>query len=132
MAKRKARRQGGGFGKAAAGGIGNVLQQAQQMQADMAAAQEAMGDEVFEVTAGGGAIAVVITGHQVVREVRINPAVIDLEDEDWLEDLQDLIVAAVNQAVSHSKDMVAQRMQEIAGPLAGMMGDSGLGGLLGG
>ncbi|MBN1283826.1 MAG: YbaB/EbfC family nucleoid-associated protein [Anaerolineae bacterium] len=108
-----------------------MLQQVQQIQADMAAAQEAMGDEEFEVTVGGGAVTIVITGHQEVREVRINPDIIDTEEEEWLEDLQDLIVAAVNQAIKHSQDKVAERMQAIAGPLAGMMGDMGMGGLLG-
>lgn len=107
----------------------SMLQQIQQMQADLAAAQEALGDEVVEVTAGGGAITVVITGHQEVREVRIDPKVIDLDDEEWLSDLQDLILVAMNQAIEQSKDLAARRMDEITGPLAGMMG--GLGGLLG-
>ena len=111
----------------------SMLQQVQKMQADMLAAQEALGDETIEVTAGGGAITIVMTGHQEVREVRINPDVIDTDDEEWLTDLQDLIVAAVNLAIERSKEMAARRMEEIAGPLAGMMGGDlgGLGGLLG-
>lgn len=128
MAKRKGR------GERPVPSATGMLQQIQQIQADMLAAQEALGDETVEVTAGGGAITVVITGHQEVREVRIDPDVIDLDDEEWLTDLQDLIVAAMNQAVERSKEMAAQRMQDIAGPLAGMMGGAGLGdlgGLLG-
>lgn len=131
MARRKRRKPGGIFDPNAGGGMNNMLQQAQQIQAEMLAAQEAMGEEEFEVTAGGGAIKVVITGDQEVRDVEIDPDVIDLEDEEWLEDLQILIVAAVNQAIKHSRDQVSERMREIAGPLADMMGDTGMGGLLG-
>ncbi len=113
----------------------SMLEQIQQLQTDMAAAQEALGDETIEVSAGGGAITVVITGHQEVREVRISPAVIDAEDPEWLTDLQDLIVAAMNQAIAQSKERAARRMEEITGPLAGMIGGlgdfGGLGGLLG-
>jgi DNA-binding YbaB/EbfC family protein len=136
MAKRKGRRPGGALGgPGGMGGVSDMLQQVQQIQEDMAAAQEAMGDETFEVTAGGGAITIVITGHQEVREVRIDPDVIDLDDDEWLEDLQDLVVAAVNQAITHSKEMVTGRMEEIAGPLTGMLKGANLGdlgGMLGG
>jgi DNA-binding YbaB/EbfC family protein len=139
MARRKGRKPGGILGDmGAAGGMGGMLQQVQEMQAKMAEAQEAMGDEVLEVSAGGGAITVVITGHQEIREVRIDPGAVDTDDEEWLEDLQFLIVAAINQAIDQSKAMVQERMEEIAGPLAGLMGgglgdlmDGGLGGLMG-
>ncbi len=124
MARRKRRKSGGILGD-----TGGMMQQVQQIQEEMAEVQEAMGDETLETTAGGGAITVVITGHQEVREVRIDPDVIDTEDEDWLEDLELLIVAAVNQAIEQSKEATAERMREVAGPLADMMGMAGLGDL---
>ncbi|MDE2819786.1 MAG: YbaB/EbfC family nucleoid-associated protein [Chloroflexota bacterium] len=100
----------------------------QKMQQDMAEAQESLEQETVEVTVGGGAIRVVITGHQRVQAVEINPEVIDTDDEEWLNDLQDLLVAAVNQAIEQSQAMAAERMERITGGLGNI---PGLGGLLG-
>ncbi|MDE2858767.1 MAG: YbaB/EbfC family nucleoid-associated protein [Chloroflexota bacterium] len=100
----------------------------QKMQQDMADAQESLEQETVEVTVGGGAIRVVITGHQRVQAVEINPEVIDTDDEEWLNDLQDLLVAAVNQAIEQSQAMAAERMERITGGLGNI---PGLGGLLG-
>jgi len=100
----------------------------QKMQQDMAEAQESLEQETVEVTVGGGAIRVVITGHQRVQAVEINPEVIDTDDEEWLNDLQDLLVAAVNQAIEQSQAMAAARMERITGGLCNI---PGLGGLLG-
>ncbi|PJF42311.1 MAG: YbaB/EbfC family nucleoid-associated protein [Phototrophicales bacterium] len=107
-----------------------LLRQMQKMQEDMAAAQEALAEETIDVTAGGGAITVTITGHQRVQSIKIDPDAIDLEDEEWLTDLQDLLVAAVNQAIEQSQTMAAERMESITGNLGGML-PGGLGGLLG-
>ncbi|MEL6151081.1 MAG: YbaB/EbfC family nucleoid-associated protein, partial [Chloroflexota bacterium] len=71
---------------------------------------------------------IVITGHQRVQSVSINPEMIDTNDEDWLTDLQDLLVLATNQAVEESQTMAAERMEDIYG---GMGNIPGLGGLLG-
>ena len=76
----------------------------------------------------GGAVKIVISGHQRVQSVEINPAVIDMDDDEWLNDLQDLLVAAVNQAVEQSQAMAAERMEQITGGLGDI---PGLGGLLG-
>ena len=100
----------------------------QKMQQDMAEAQENLEKETVEVSVGGGAIKVVITGHQRVESVEINPDIIDLEDEEWISDLQDLLVAAVNQAIEQSQAMAAERMENITGSLGNI---PGLGGLLG-
>lgn len=100
----------------------------QKMQQDMAEAQSNLEHETTEVSVGGGAIRLVITGHQRVQSVEINPDVIDLEDEEWLNDLQDLLVAAVNQAIEQSQAMAAERMESITGGLGDI---PGLGGLLG-
>ncbi len=126
MAKR---RGGSGFGGGVpGGGQAGMMRQLQKMQEDMLAAQEALATETVEVSVGGGAVTIVITGHQRVQSVAVNKEMIDLEDEEWLTDLQDLLVLAVNQAVEQSQTMAAERMEEITGGLGSM---PGLGGLLG-
>ena len=113
MAKRGQHR---GISRPGAPGGGGMMKQLQQMQEEMVKAQEALGDETLSVTAGGGAIEVVITGHQQVRNITIDPEVVDPED---VEMLQDLIVAAVNEAIEASQKMAADRL----GPLTGGLGD---------
>lgn len=103
-----------------------MLAQMQQMQQQMAEAQEALANETVTVTAGGGAISVVITGHQRVQSIEINP---ELIDPDEVELLQDMLVAAVNAAIEQSQAMSAERMEGITGSL-GLGG--GLDDLLGG
>lgn len=93
---------------------GGMAQQLQRLQQEMMNTQEALGDEVFEVTAGGGAIKVAITGHQKVRSITIDPQVVDPED---VEMLQDLIVAAVNEAIEKSQQMAAERLGSLTGGL---------------
>lgn len=124
MAKRRGKR------RAPSGmpGGGNPMAMLQKMQQDMAEAQENLEHETTEVTVGGGALKVVITGHQRIQSVEINPDVIDMDDEEWLTDLQDLLVAAVNQAIEQSQAMAAERMEAITGGLGDI---PGLGGLLG-
>lgn len=107
-----------------------MLAQLQKMQEDMAAAQQALETETIDVTAGGGAITVTITGHQRITNISIDKEMIDLEDEEWLTDLQDLLMAAVNQSIEQSQSMAAERMEGITGGLGGML-PGGLGGILG-
>jgi len=125
------KQRGGGFGGGGMGGGGQagMMRQLQKMQEDMAAAQEALANETTEVSVGGGAVMVVITGHQRVQSITVNPGAIDTSDEEWLSDLQDMLVIAVNQAVEQSQTMAAQRMEAITGGLGDI---PGLGGLLGG
>jgi len=125
MSKRRGSRRGSPAGLP---GGANPMAMLQKMQQDMAEAQESLEQETVEVTVGGGAIRVVITGHQRVQAVEINPEVIDTDDEEWLNDLQDLLVAAVNQAIEQSQAMAAARMERITGGLCNI---PGLGGLLG-
>jgi DNA-binding protein YbaB len=80
------------------------------------------------VSVGGGAVTVVMTGHQRVQSITVNKAVIDLDDAEWLNDLQDLLVVAMNQAVEQSQIMAAEKMERITGGLGNI---PGLGGLLG-
>lgn len=118
----------GGFGGGAPGGQMGMMKQLQKMQQDMLAAQQALETETVEVSAGGGAIRIVITGHQRVQSVQVNPALLDTSDPEWVNDLQDLLVVAVNDAIIQSQTMAAQRMESITGGLGDM---PGLGGLLG-
>ena len=117
-------------GGPAGGGQAAMMAQLQKMQQDMAQAQEELENETVDITVGGGAITITITGHQRIESIKIDKDAIDLEDEEWLEDLQDLLVAAFNQAVEQSQSMSAERMEGITGGLGGML-PGGLGGLLG-
>ena len=118
-------RGGGGFGGGGGMNPGNMGKMLQKMQADMLAAQQALETETVEVVRNG--ITIVITGHQRVQSVTIDPKIIDTSDAEWLTDLQDLLVVAVNEAIEQSQAMAAQRMESITGGLGGI---PGLGGLL--
>lgn len=123
----------GGFGGPMGGGGGNqagMMRQLQKMQEDMVKAQEALGEEVLTVEAAGGAIKIEITGHQRVKTVTIKPESLDTTDAEWLTDLQDLLVVAVNQAIEESQKRASERMEAVSGNLNGML-PGGLGGLLG-
>lgn len=125
MAKRRRGPAGGG---GMSGGMGGMMAQIQKMQADMEKAQADLEHETVEVSVGGGALKIVITGHQRFQSIEINPDVIDTDDEEWVADLQDLLLAAVNQAVEQSQTMAADKMEKITGGMGNM---PGLGGLLG-
>ena len=89
-----------------------MLRQVQQMQDQMAKVQKELETETVEATAGGGAVRVVATGTQKVVSVTIDPAA--AEDREML---QDLVVAAVNEAMEQSKQMAASKMQAVAAGL---------------
>lgn len=105
-----------------------MMAQVQQMQAEMAAAQANLENEFITVTAGGGAISIVISGHQRVQSIQIEP---DLLQPSEVEMLQDMLTAAVNSAIEQSQAMSAQKMESITGGLGGgledMLGGLGLG-----
>jgi nucleoid-associated protein EbfC len=92
--------------------FGNMMKQAQKMQAKMAEMQEELKSETLEASAGGGMVRVVITGDMQVRELVIDPAAIDTDD---IEMLQDMIVAAVNEAIRSAQELASRRMGEITG-----------------
>ena len=96
------------------GGQNNMMQQLQRMQQQMAEAQEALGSKTVEASAGGGAVTVVMTGHQKLQSITIDPEVVDPED---VEMLQDLIMAAINEAVEASQNLAADEMGSITGGL---------------
>ena len=95
-------------------GMGKILKQAQKMQQEMARVQEELANKEIEVTAGGGMVTVKITGEQRITGIVINPDVVDPEE---VEDLEDLIVAAMNQAVDKSKKLVSDEMGKVTGGL---------------
>ena len=113
MAK-KGRGMPGGRAGGMPGGMGNIAKQIQKMQEDMVKAQEELADETLEVTAGGGMVTVVITGHQRIQSISVKPEVVDPED---VEMLQDLLVAAVNQAIEQSQAMAAELPAGVPGGL---------------
>ena len=102
-----------------------LMSQMQQMQEQMATAQSALENETITVTAGGGAISIVITGHQRIQSITVNP---DLLTPDDAEMLQDMLVAGVNSAIEQSQALAAERMEGITGGLGGGLNDL-LGGL---
>jgi hypothetical protein len=127
------KRPGRGFGGPAGGmggGQAGMMRQFQKMQEDMQKAQEALAEEVMDITAGGGAVTITISGHQRIKAIKIDPAALDTSDPEWATDLQDLLVIAVNQAVEESQKRAAERMETITGNLNGML-PGGLGGLFG-
>jgi len=95
-------------------GFGNILKQAQQMHAKIAQLQEEMAEKTVEASSGGGIVNVVINGKQEIQSLRIDPEVVNRED---IEMLQDLIVAAVNEAIRKSQEMMTEEMKKITGGL---------------
>ena len=110
MSKRSAPR-GMQMPRMGSGGAQNALQALQQK---MLETQEALGNELVEVTAGGGAIKVVISGRQELKSISISPDVMNAGD---VEMLQDLILAAVNEALAKSQELASQKMSAVTGGL---------------
>jgi DNA-binding YbaB/EbfC family protein len=101
-----------------------MLKQMQKMQADMARAQEELEAAEVEASAGGGMVTVRVSGSQVVKEIRIDPAAIDPEDPELL---ADMVLAAVNEALRAAQDLAAQKMGgATAGLDLGALGGLGL------
>ena len=93
-------------------GLGNILKQAQQMHAKISQLQEEMAAKTVEGSSGGGMVNIVMNGKQEILSVRIDPEVVNRED---IEMLQDLIVAAVNEAIRKSQEMMQEDMKKITG-----------------
>jgi len=92
----------------------SMLRQAQQLQAKLAKAQEELSNITVDATSGGGAVKVVIDGHQKVHSVEISPEVVTAGD---VELLQDLVMTAVNEAVTKSQELVSRRLSSLTGGL---------------
>ncbi|HJM39341.1 MAG TPA: YbaB/EbfC family nucleoid-associated protein [Planctomycetota bacterium] len=102
------------------GDLGGLLRQAQKMQRQMADLQEELGKRKFEGKAGGGAVKAVVSGNRKLLELKINPDAIDPEEAELLEDL---ILAAVNEALKAAEETSQKEMQGLSGGmgLPGMM-----------
>lgn len=100
--------------------MGKLMKQAQQLQSKMTKLQEEMAEKTIEATAGGGMVKVVANGKQQVVSIRIEKEVVDPDD---VEMLQDLILAAVNDALARAQEMVSQEMSKLTGGMniPGMM-----------
>lgn len=109
MAKR-----GGGFQGGMPGNMNNLMKQAQKMQRQMEQQQKDMEDKVFEATSGGGAVKVKVSGTKEVLSVELDPEVVDPDD---IEMLQDLIVAATNEALRAMEEESAKAMESLTGGL---------------
>jgi nucleoid-associated protein EbfC len=96
-------------------GLGNILKQAQEMHSKIAQLQEEMANKTVEASAGGGMVTLVMNGKQQVLSIRIDPEVVNREDVDML---QDLISAAVNEAIRKSQEMMTEEMKKITGGLS--------------
>jgi DNA-binding YbaB/EbfC family protein len=96
------------------GGLGNMMKQVQQMQAKMEAMQAELERAEIEASAGGGMVKVVVNGKNEVKSITIDPEVVNPEDVDML---QDLIVAAMNQAREKSSELQQSQMSALTGGL---------------
>jgi hypothetical protein len=94
-----------------------MLQQLQSLQQEMLEAQEEIAEQTFSATVGGGIVAAVVSGDRQLKELTIDPEVVDPDD---VEMLQDLIVAAVNRAMEQIDQAAADRMADVTGGLGGI------------
>lgn len=93
-------------------GLGNIMKQAQQMQQKMGRLQEELESRQVEASAGGGMVTAVVNGKQQLLSLKIEKSVVDPDDVDML---QDLVVAAVNEAIKKSQEMMQEEMGKITG-----------------
>ena len=111
MAKR------GGFpGGGMPGNMNNLMKQAQRMQRQMEETQKELEEKEITATAGGGAVEVTITGKKEITKVKLSPEVVDPDD---IEMLEDLVVAAVNEAIRQIEELSQESMAKITGGLGG-------------
>ncbi len=97
--------------------MNQMMRQVQQMQQEMAKAQESLKDEVVEASAGGGMVTVKVNGELEVLELRIDPEAVDPED---VELLQDMVQAALNEALRSAQELAASKLGAVTGGLGGM------------
>ena len=113
MAKR-----GGGFPGGMPGNMGNLMKQAQKMQRQMEEASKELEEKEVTAAAGGGAVEVTVSGKKEVTKVKIDPEAVDPDDVEMLEDL---IMAATNEALRKAEEASAANMAKLTGGLGGGM-----------
>lgn len=94
------------------GNMNKMMKQVQKMQKNMAKLQEELKEKTVEATAGGGVVKVIASGRKQLVKIEISPEVVDPDD---IEMLQDLVIAAANEALQKAEDMVATEMEKITG-----------------
>lgn len=100
--------------------IGSLLKQAQKLQSQVSQIQAELGGRRVEATAGGGMVTAIVNGRQELVEIRIDPQVVDPDD---VEILEDLVVAAVTEAMSRASELAAEEMKRLTGglPIPGLL-----------
>ena len=92
--------------------MGNLLKKAQELQEKMAKLQEELGEKTVEASSGGGMVSVVANGKQEIVSIKIDPEVVDANDVEMLEDL---VLAAINDALYQAKQMMSEEMSQLTG-----------------
>ncbi len=92
--------------------FGKMMKQAQQMQAKMAEVQEQLKNETVEASAGGGMVRVTMTGDMQLQSIKIEPSAVDPEDVELLEDM---VAAALNEAIRAAQELAATKMSAVTG-----------------
>jgi len=110
--------QGGGFGGGSPKQM-DMMRQVQKMQQDMMKMQEDLETQTYEAKAGGGVVRAVVNGKKELVALEINPEAVDPED---VEMLQDMVVAAVNEALRTSESAASEQMNKLTGGLGGLGG----------
>lgn len=95
--------------------IGNLMKQAQKMQAEMAKVQEELAGETVESSSGGGTVKVTVSGDLEVKAVKIDPDAVDPSDVEMLEDL---VIAATNEAIRAAQDLAANKVSRVTGGMS--------------
>ena len=96
------------------GGMGGLLKQAQELQTRIAQAQEELARKTVEAAAGGGMVRVTVNGQLALAAIQIDPAVVNPQETDML---QDLVLAAVNEGLRRAREMAAEEMSKVTGGL---------------
>lgn len=115
MAKRSGR--GGGFPGGGGQNMQQLMKQAQKMQQDMAKAQQELEDQEYSASSGGGVVTVTVTGSKEVKAIKISPEVVDPDDVEMLEDL---VLAAVREAMETAEKNAQEKMGKISPNMPGM------------
>lgn len=103
----------GGFPGMGGGNMNNLLKQAQKMQADMMNAKQEIEEKEFEVTSGGGAITITMTGGKLLKGIKIKQEIVDPND---IEMLEDLILVAINEGIKKADELVEAEMRRFNVP----------------
>ena len=107
----------GGFPGGMPGNMNNIMKHAQKMQKQMEEAQAQLEESSYTATSGGGAVEVTISGKKEITSIKFDPEVVDPDD---IEMLEDLTMAAVNEAIRKIEEVSAQKMSKITGGMGGL------------